>query len=91
VRCASSTSFQSTITIQAGKPDSRLRATREEASNHLTSTRDNNTRLEEDADELEWHKIISTPHVRSGIRRLAAEARRQIAAGEIEEGGFGVE
>ena len=57
----------------------------------VTSTRDNNTRLEEDIDELEWHRIISTSHVRSGILHLAAEARRQIAAGEIEEGGFAVE
>ncbi len=42
-------------------------------------------------DELEWHSIVNTPHVRNGLRRLAAEARRQIAAGEIEEGGFAVE
>ncbi|HKV57119.1 MAG TPA: hypothetical protein VJO32_02520 [Ktedonobacteraceae bacterium] len=42
-------------------------------------------------DELEWHKIVNTPHVRNGLRRLAMEARRQIAAGETEEGGFAVE
>lgn len=41
--------------------------------------------------ELEWHRIISTPSARNGLRRLASEARRQIAAGEIEEGGFAVE
>lgn len=57
----------------------------------VTSPRDNNTRLEEDIDELEWYRIISTPHVRSGIRRLALEARRQVAVGEVEEGGFAVE
>jgi len=42
-------------------------------------------------DELEWHRIVHTPHVRNGLRRLAAEARRQIAAGKTEEGGFAVE
>src|SRR5947208_2039502 len=42
-------------------------------------------------DELEWHRIVHTPHVRNGLRRLAAEARRQIATGETEEGGFAVE
>lgn len=57
----------------------------------INYSRDTISKLEEDMDELEWHKIISTPHVRSGIRRLAAEARRQIAAEEIEEGGFAVD
>ena len=42
-------------------------------------------------DELEWHRIVNTSHVRNGLRRLAAEARRQIATGETEEGGFAVE
>lgn len=42
-------------------------------------------------DELEWQRIVNTPHVRNGLRRLAAEARRQIAAGKTEEGGFAVE
>jgi hypothetical protein len=42
-------------------------------------------------DELEWHRIVNTPHVRNGLRCLAAEARRQIATGKIEEGGFAVE
>ena len=32
-------------------------------------------------DELEWDNIVNTPHVRHGLRRLAAEARRQIATG----------
>jgi hypothetical protein len=39
-------------------------------------------------DELEWATIVNIPHVRRGLRRLAAEARRQIAAGETEKGGF---
>jgi hypothetical protein len=42
-------------------------------------------------EELEWDNIVNTPHVRGGLRRLAAEARRQFATGETEEGGFAVE
>lgn len=42
-------------------------------------------------DEMVWHHIVNTPHVQNGLRRLAAEARRQVAAGEIEEGGFAIE
>ena len=48
--------------------------------------------FERDAfDELEWHNIVSTPHVRHGLRRLAAEARREYYAGETEEGGFALD
>ncbi len=46
---------------------------------------------EEEAEEREWHAIISQPHVQQGLLRLAEGIRRQIAAGEIEEGGFAVE
>ncbi len=46
---------------------------------------------EEEADEREWHAIISQPHVHQALLRLAEEVRRQIAAGETEEGGFAVE
>ncbi len=46
---------------------------------------------EEEADEREWHAIISQPHVQQALLRLAEEVRRQIAAGETEEGGFAVE
>lgn len=42
-------------------------------------------------DEREWHNIVSTPHMRRGLRRLAAEARQQFAAGETEKGGFAIE
>lgn len=45
----------------------------------------------EDEEEHEWHSIVSKPHVLQALRRMAAEARRQIAAGEIEEGGFAIE
>ena len=46
---------------------------------------------EEEAEEREWHAIISQPHVQQALRRLAEEVRQQIAAGETEEGGFAVE
>jgi hypothetical protein len=46
---------------------------------------------EEEAEEREWHAIISQPHVQQGLLHLAEGIRRQIAAGEIEEGGFAVE
>ena len=46
---------------------------------------------EEKAEEREWHAIISQPHVEQALLRLAEEVRRQIAAGETEEGGFAVE
>jgi len=50
-----------------------------------------NTLSEEERAELEWEYIVNKPRVRNGIRRLAAEARRQREAGETEEGGFAVE
>lgn len=42
-------------------------------------------------EELEWHKIVSNPHVRSELRCLAAKTLQEFAAGETEEGGFAVE
>ena len=45
----------------------------------------------EDLEELEWDNILRKSHVRRGLRRMATEARRQIAAGETEEGGFAIE
>jgi hypothetical protein len=46
---------------------------------------------EEEAEEREWDSIVSKPHVKHALRRMAAEARRQYHAGETKEGGFGVE
>ena len=46
---------------------------------------------EEEAEEREWNSIVSKPHVQQALRRMAAEARQQYYAGEIEEGGFGLE
>jgi hypothetical protein len=46
---------------------------------------------EEEAEEREWDSIVSQPHVRQALRRMSAEVRRQIASGEIEEGGFEIE
>jgi len=42
-------------------------------------------------EEREWDTLFAQPHVQAGLDRLAKEAERQIAAGEIEEGGFAVE
>lgn len=44
--------------------------------------------LEAQIEELEWHAIISKPHVQACLARLAEEAERQYARGETEEGGF---
>jgi hypothetical protein len=49
------------------------------------------TTEEEEAEEREWDSIVSKPHVRQALRRMAAEARRQYYTGETEEGGFGLE
>jgi len=46
---------------------------------------------EEEAEEREWDILFAQPHVQAGLNRLAEEAERQFAAGEIEEGGFAVE
>src|SRR5712691_10996347 len=44
-----------------------------------------------DEEEREWDALFALPHVQAGLERLAEEAERQIAAGEIEEGRFAVE
>lgn len=46
---------------------------------------------EEEAEEREWDTIVSKPHVRRALRRMAAEARQQYYAGETKEGGFAIE
>jgi hypothetical protein len=45
----------------------------------------------EEVEEREWDAIVSKPHVRKALRRMAAEARRQYYAGETKEGGFAIE
>jgi hypothetical protein len=42
-------------------------------------------------EEKEWDVLFSQSHVQAGLARLAREARRQFAAGETVEGGFGGE
>jgi hypothetical protein len=42
-------------------------------------------------EDREWDSIVSKPHVRQALRRMAAEARQQYHAGETKEGGFVVE
>lgn len=45
----------------------------------------------EEAEEQEWDMILSSPHGQRVLYRLLREAREQIATGEFEEGGFGLE
>ncbi|HEY7779805.1 MAG TPA: hypothetical protein VIC85_06300 [Ktedonobacterales bacterium] len=40
---------------------------------------------EEILEEREWERIVAKPTVRDALRRMAAEARDQDAAGETEE------
>jgi len=65
-------------------------------SDHITldkaaTVAEADTLVQDIIDEQAWHTIVSNPHVLRGLRRLAAEARRQATEGEIEEGGFVVE
>ncbi|HLH61321.1 MAG TPA: hypothetical protein VKV20_06505 [Ktedonobacteraceae bacterium] len=46
---------------------------------------------EEEVEEREWDSIVSKPHVRDALRRMAVEAQQQYSAGETKEGGFGLE
>ena len=48
-------------------------------------------RILAEIDEQEWDAIVSKPHVRQTLCRLAEEARQQDANGETEEGGFALE
>lgn len=88
-----------TIDEKTGKAYARIPLSSEHTStfhsDHITldkaAVAEASTVVHDAYDELEWHRIVNTPHVRNGLRRLAAEARRQIVAGETEEGGFAVE
>ena len=89
-----------TIDEKTGKAYTRIPLSSEHAStfhsDHITLDKavaiaEASTVVRDAYNELEWHRIVNTPHVRNGLRRLAAEARRQIATGETEEGGFAVE
>jgi len=42
-------------------------------------------------EEREWESIVRKNHVKNALRRLAADALRQEAEKETEEGGFAVE
>lgn len=88
------------IDKKTGNAFARIRLSSEDAStfhtNQITldkaaAVAEVDSIVQDALEELEWHTIVNTPHVRQGLRRLAEEARRQIAAGETEEGGFAVE
>lgn len=39
-------------------------------------------------EEGEWDDLVESPHGQAVLEQLAAEAREEIARGEIEEGGW---
>ena len=80
LQAASSTFHQTKIAIPSGK-----------STADILSVLIADSVIDEEEEEREWNAIVSKPHVRQALRRMAAEARRQIAAGEIEEGGFAIE
>jgi hypothetical protein len=45
----------------------------------------------EEALEREWDQIVQKENVKRALAQMADEARRQLYAGETEEGGFGLE
>ena len=45
----------------------------------------------EDEEERKWKAFFARSDVQAELERLAEEAEREFAAGEIEEGGFAVE
>jgi hypothetical protein len=90
LKYTASTLRQSTINIQPGNSTLESWGARIVISSDIPSMKDDDIDLESKS-EAEWHTIVSTPHVRDALRRLAAEARRQASAGETEEGGFAVE
>ena len=67
-----------------------LRQAFEEAQQRLS---DNAQRLlaaqiEAWLDEQEWDAIVSSPEGQETLERLAAEARADIARGDVEDGGW---
>ena len=46
------------------------------------------TQIEAWLDEQEWDALVSTPHGQETLERLAAEARAEIARGDVEDGGW---
>ena len=45
--------------------------------------------IEEWLDAREWDATVSSPDGRQRLARLVADARDEIARGEVEDGGFG--
>ena len=44
--------------------------------------------LNEAAEEREWDALIGSPQGQATLERLAAEARAEIARGDVEDGGW---
>lgn len=45
-------------------------------------------RILDEIDEWEWHQIVNSARGQAILAQIDEDARRQIAAGEVEEGGF---
>ncbi len=59
-----------------------------------TGTMENSALQRKNAEEIEeeeWDALVQSPHGQRALHHLLTEARREIAAGKTEEGGFGVE
>ncbi len=54
----------------------------EEAQRHLAA------HIEAWLEEQEWDAIVNSPEGKETLERLAAEARAEIARGDVEEGGW---
>lgn len=48
-------------------------------------------RAAEELEEQEWDALVSSPHGQRVLHHLLKEARQQIVAGKVVEGGFGLE
>lgn len=46
---------------------------------------------EEEQDEKAWDELLASPHGQQILVYLLAEAHQQIANGEVEDSGFGLE
>ncbi|HZO72785.1 MAG TPA: hypothetical protein VFB60_11335 [Ktedonobacteraceae bacterium] len=80
---------EATVTIQSSQPTLTSSDVEITTSSSLHPAR-TDVKLDSES-ETQWHDIVNTPQVQQALLRLAAEAKRQVSAGEIEEGGFAFE
>lgn len=67
-----------------------LRQALEQAQQRLTDDAQRRlaVQIEEWLDEQEWDALVSSQEGQETLERLAAEARAEIARGDVEEGGW---